>query len=45
MKFIFGPIPEESDFMPLEAGWQAHKEPTSVLLMTLSIPLAILTGN
>jgi len=44
MRFIVGPIPEECDFMPFEAGWHAQKELSSVQLLVLSVPIAFLTG-
>ena len=44
MRFVIGPIPEEIDFTPLESGWHRQKELNYVLSLTLSVPVALLTG-
>ena len=44
MRFVLGPIPEDTGFRPLEAGWRKHKELGAVLLLSLSVPMAFLVG-
>ncbi len=42
MKFVFGKIPDNSDFNPCTEGWVAIKEPTLWLSQLIALPIGLL---
>lgn len=40
MKFVLGPVPEDSTFEPEKSGWRPLREPDPVMLNIIAIPIA-----